>query len=165
MSTESSECGEPGTKRPMMVTTVVIVHLLVTLGIMAIILYLLWLTRSPELLQESDAADPIHGLKIGAMVLAIPVTLLAPGIYGLWKRRVWGWWLAMVAGVGMASVFLYSAVDDGWRRLEADDAAVTGVFMILPLLLLLPGVRKYYRKHQGDPPAAIGTVPGITHTT
>jgi hypothetical protein len=152
-------------KRPAVVTAVIVIHLLAALALIGLSLYLLWLARSPETLGEQDAASAVQGLKIGAMVLAIPALLWMPGAYGMWKHRVWGWWLTLITGMGTASVLLYSAIDDGWHQLEADAAAVTTLFVILPLLLLFPQVRKYYRKPQGDPPAAIDTVQGMTHTT
>jgi hypothetical protein len=153
------------TRCPAVVIGVVTVHVLVTLSLIAIIFYLLWLTRSPEILEDKDSADAIHGLKIGATVLAIPVVFWLPGLYGMRKRKLWGWWLTLVTGLGMASVFVYSMIDDGWHSLNAEDAAITATFAVLPLLLLLPQVRKYYRKPQADPPAAIDTVQRIPHTT
>ena len=153
------------TRHPAVVIGVVTVHMLVILGLIAIILYLLWLTRSPEILRDKDSADAIHGLKIGAIVLSIPVVIWLPGLDGMRKRQLWGWWLTLVTGLGMASIFVYSMIDDGWHSLNAEDAAITATFAVLPLLLLLPQVRKYYRTPQADPPAAGGTVQRIPHTT
>lgn len=166
MSSDSTEraCGPSRTGHSVMGIGVIMVHLLVTFALIGIICYLLWLTRSPEILNDKDAADAIHGLKIGALVLVIPVVFWAPGIYGMWKHRFWGWWLTLITGLGMASVFVYSMIADGWNALDAEDAAVTAAFVILPLLLLLPQVRTYYRKPQHHSSAAIGTVRDITDT-
>lgn len=147
-------------KRPTVVTTVVATHLLAIFGLIAIVCYLLWLTRSPEILKDKDAADAIHGLKLGALAVALPVAFWVPGIYGMWKRRLWGWWLTLITGLGIAAILVYSMIDDGWTALDSEDATTTAAFVLLPLLLLLPGVRKYYRQLQSDPSGAIDPIPG-----
>jgi hypothetical protein len=81
-------------------------------------------------------------------------------MYGMWKHRRWGWWLTLVTGMTMASVLIYSAIDDGWNALDIEDASATAAFLLLPLLLFLPGVRKYYRQPQNDPSAAIDPIQG-----
>jgi hypothetical protein len=153
-------------KRPAIVTATIAIHILIALCLIGLSLYLLWLTRSPEILSDKDSAEAIRGLKIGAFVLTLPAAGWLPGIFAMCKHRIWGWWLTLVTSVGLASAFLYSTIDDGWhRRLEADDAAITAICVALPILLLLPQVRKYYRKPQADPPSAIGQVSEIAPTT
>lgn len=152
-------------KRPSTVSLVIGVHVLATLALIGLILYLLWLTRSPEILAENDAASAIQGLKIGAMVLAIPSALWIPGLWAMWKRRSWGWWLTLITGVGTASVLVYSMIDDGWKSLDPEDAAFTAAIVILPVSLLLPQVRKYYRRSQPSSSPDLPAVHEITPTT
>ena len=151
--------------RPPTVIAVITIHLLATIALVGLCLYLLWLTHSPEILSDKDAPSAIQGLKIGALILGIPAVLWIPGIYAMWKRKRWGWCLTLITGLGTASVFVYSMIDDGWKALDPEDASVTAAFAILPLLLLLPRVRKYYRHTQSNPSPAMGNVQEITPTT
>jgi hypothetical protein len=151
--------------RPRSVTAVITIHAVATMALIGLCVYLLWLTHSPEILSDKDAASAIQGLKIGALILGIPAALWIPGIYAMWKRRRWGWWLTLITGLGTASVFVYSMIDDGWKAVDPEDASANAAFAILPILLLLPKVRRYYRHSKSNPSPAMGNVPEITSTT
>ena len=151
-------------KRPPSVTGAITIHFLATFTLIGLSVYLLWLARSPDILNDKDAVSAIQGLKIGALILGIPAVLWMPGLFGMWKRKSWGWWLTLITGLGTASVFVYSMIADGWNALDRDDAAVTAVFVIFPLLLLLPPVRKYYRHNQSDSSPAISKIQEIAPT-
>ena len=146
------------------VTAVIIIHAVATIALIGLCVYLLELTHSPEILSDKDAATTIQGLKIGALILGIPALLWIPGIYAMWKRKRWGWWLTLITGLGTASVFVYSTIDDGWKGLDPEDASVTAAFAILPLVLLLPQVRKYYRHTTSNPLPAMGNVQEVPPT-
>lgn len=140
-------------KRPALVIAVNVIHLLLALGLAGLSIYLLILTRAPETLKEPDAADTIHGLLIGAGVLGIPSVLLFFGAWGLWKNRLWGWWLAMLSDVGMLATLAYSVV--GENSVDWDDLALTLCFAVCPILLLLPRVRKYFWGDRESQPSTI----------
>jgi hypothetical protein len=125
-------------------------------------IYLVWLARSPETLRQEDAADTAQGLKIGALTLAALGIPWMVGSIAMWRGRVWGWWLTFLIALGMSSILIYSVIDDGWHALELDDATVTAVFLVFPLLLLLPQVRKYCRKTQSLEPVATQRMPQPT---
>jgi hypothetical protein len=144
------------------VTAVIIIHAVATIALIGLCVYLLWLTHSPEILSDEDAASAIQGLKIGALILGIPVVLWIPGLYAMWKGKRWGWWLTLITGLCTASVLVYSIIDDGWKAIDPDDVAVTAAFTIPPLLLFLPQVRKYYWHTNSNPSPAI--VPVIAST-
>ena len=129
-------------RRPALVIAVNVMHLLLALGLTGVSIYLLILTRAPETLKEPDAADTIHGLLIGAGLLSTPAALLLFGAWGLWKNRRWGWWLAMITDVGILAALSYSMV--GENSVDWDDLAMTLCFVVCPILLLLPKVRKYF---------------------
>ncbi len=153
-------------KRPAIVTATIAIHILMTLCAVALSVYLLQLTRSPEILADKDSPDAIRGLKIGAFFLLFPLAGWLPGIFAMCKDLIWGWWLTLITSLGLASAFLYSTVDDArHHQLGADDATITALCVALPILLLLPQVRKYYRKPQAGPSSAIGQVSGIAPTT
>ncbi len=81
-------------KRPdLILGVIIVVQSLMALVVIGTAAYVLWLTRSPEILSEPDAADAIHGLKIGAAVLGAPGLLLLLAAIGLWRSKRWGWWL------------------------------------------------------------------------
>ena len=103
---------------------------------------MLWLTRSPEILSEPDAADAIYGLKIGAAVLGVPALILLVAAIGLWRSKRWGWWLTLATDVAILATLVYSMLDE--NTVEWDEAALTVCFVFFPVLLLLPKVRKFY---------------------
>lgn len=129
-------------RRPLLVTVVMVLQLLLGLLLTGLTVYLLALTRSRETLTEPDAAGTIHGLLIGAMVLGVPAVITLVAVLGLWKQRFWGWVLALATDVGMISVFAYSMIDE--RDLDRSESAVAAGFLCGAVLLLLPGVRKFY---------------------
>lgn len=149
-------------KRPAIVTAVIAIHTAAAIFLVGLSFFLLWLTRSPEILWDQDAASTIQGLKIGAFAVVLPALFWLPGIYGMWKRRAWGWGLTLMTGMSTALILLYSAVDDGWARLDVEDATVAGVCLILPLFMLLPQVRKYFRPPQSEVAPVLDVVQGNT---
>jgi hypothetical protein len=129
-------------KRPMLITVVNVLQFLLGLSLAGLTVYLLTLTRSRDTLADPDAADTVHGLLIGALVLGIPALITLIAVWGLWKRRFWGWVLSLATDVGMLAVFLYSLVDENSR--DADDVAMALAFVAPIVLLLLPAVKKHY---------------------
>ena len=131
-------------KRPALVTTVTIAQSLLALLLAGIAAYVLWLTRSREILNGPDAAAAIHGLKIAAAVLSAPALILLVAAVGLWRNKLWGWWLALATDVVMLATFAYSTLDE--NTIDTDEVAMTVGFAIFSILLLLPKVRKFYWK-------------------
>ena len=129
-------------KRPPLIRVVIVLQFLLGLLLAGLTVYVLALTRSPETLAEPDKAETIHGLLIGAAVFGIPalVTLLA--VFGLWKPRFWGWVLSFASDVGVLCVLLYSMIDE--RDLDSSESALAAVVVVPLVLLLLPGVRKFF---------------------
>lgn len=144
-------------KRPRLVTGVTIIEFLLALLLAGIAIYVLLLTGSPEILNEPDAADAVHGLKIGAAVLSIPALVLLLGVYGLWKGKLWGWWLAFLVNIGIETTLVYGVLEDGWREAEREDIILAACFAIFPVLMLLPRVVKYYWRPSNPqlPPVAV----------
>lgn len=133
-------------KRPGLITTVTILQLLLALLLLGTAVYVLLLTRSPETLKQPDAADTIEGLKIGAAVIGIPALVLLLGAFGLWKRKLWGWWVTLLVDLGIEATLIYSLFEDGWREVEREDIVLAACFAIFPILMLLPKVTKSYWK-------------------
>lgn len=84
------------------------------------------------------------GLKTGAIILGVPALLAALSWYGLWKKMLWGWWLALVTDIALLAMFLYSMIDDGLRNIDWDMAGVTVISVMTSLFLLIPAVRRFY---------------------
>jgi hypothetical protein len=129
-------------KRSPLITIVIVLQFLLGLLLAGLTVYVLMQTRSPETLAEPGYAETLHGLLIGAAVLGIPalVTLLA--VFGLWKPRFWGWVLSFASDVGVLCVLLYSMIDE--RDLDSSESALAAVVVVPLVLLLLPGVRKFF---------------------
>ena len=129
-------------KRPRLIIAVNIIHLLLALLLAGTSVYVLSLTRSPETLQEPDAADTIHGLFIGAAVLGVPALFLIAALWGLWRNKRWGWWLALVTDVVIAATLVYSMI--GQNSPDLTEPVWTLCFVVCAILLLLPIVRRFY---------------------
>ena len=65
-------------------------------------------------------------------------------IYGLWKNKLWAWWLGFLLNLAAAGTLVYSVIDDGWRNSDATDIALPVVFIVLLALFVMPAVRRHY---------------------
>jgi len=138
-------------KRPLWVTIVIVLQALLGVLLAATIVYLLVLTRSKEILAEPEAADTIHGLLIGAGVLAAPAMITLIAAFGLWRGRFWGWLLSLATDVGMVAVLVYSIIDD--HEIDGEMVALAMGFLVPLILLLLPSVRKFVWNAAGPQPS------------
>jgi uncharacterized membrane protein (DUF2068 family) len=129
-------------KRSSLVTIVIVLQALLGVVLAGLTVYLLALTRSPETLADPDAAGTVHGLLIGAAVLGVPAVITLVAVWGLWKRRFWGWVLSLATGVGMLGVLVYSIIDD--HDLDGSLIALMAGFLVPVVLLMLPPVRTSY---------------------
>ena len=125
-----------------LITVLKVWQLLLGLLLLGLTIYLLVLTRSRETLADPDARDTIRGLWIAAAVLGVPGVIALIGVGGLWKRRFWGWAVSLATDIGMLAVLLYSMI--GERNRGGDEMALAAGFVVPIILLLLPGVRKFY---------------------
>lgn len=124
------------------ITGVVVMQAFWALALVALPIYLLVLARSRAIVAGPSGAEAASGLKIAAAVFVLPTLLAIASFYGLWKDKLWGWWLALVSNTLMLAMFVYSMVDDG--SVDWDMLALTVISAILPILLLTPVVRKFY---------------------
>ena len=122
-------------------------------------LYFLWLANSPEMRNSRDADVAIRGLYIAAEIFLPLGLLVLVGGVAMWKNKRWGWWLAMITDASLLLVFVYSLIDNGLKRADAEDIAVTVLSIIPVILLLLPAVRRSYW-HKG--PAISEHIPAPT---
>jgi hypothetical protein len=86
-------------KRSGWVTGFVVMQAVWTLALIALPVYLLFLARSPAILNGADGKDAAYGLKIGAAVVAVPALSAIVLSYGLWKEKLWGWWLGLLSNL------------------------------------------------------------------
>ncbi len=111
---------------------------------LGVVLYLLWLIRAPQTRQVPDPEAAVWGLEIAAGIIA-PLALLAlAGAYGMGKNKRWGWWLALLADWPTVLALVYGMIDDGWSNIDSALVTVTAVCLAPAVLLLLPGVRRFY---------------------
>ena len=103
---------------------------------MGLVVFLLILARKAN--PEVSA-----GLKTGSAVLGVPALFAIASWYGLWKETLWGWWLTLFTDLALLGMFLYSMVDDGLRNTEWDMAGITLISTIVPMLLLIPELRRF----------------------
>lgn len=129
-------------KRSGWVTGVVVAHFLCGALFLAACILLLILIRQMKL--EENSATAIQGLKQGAGILAPLAMVVFVGAWGLWKGRLWGWWVASLTDAGLLGIFVYSMIDDGLSNLDWDMAALTAAAFVLVVLVLVPPVRRFY---------------------
>jgi hypothetical protein len=129
-------------KRSGWVTGAVVIQVFWMLALVALPIYLLFLTRSSGILNVPDGKEAAHGLKVWAAVVAVPAVLAIASAYGLWKEKLWGWWIALVSNTVILGLFIYSMTDE--NTIAWDMVAVTLVSAGLPILLMLTVVRKFY---------------------
>ena len=129
-------------KRSPLISIVNVLQLLLGVVLAGLTIYLLALTRSPKTLADPDPAGTVHRLLIGAAVLGVPALITLIGVFGLWKRRFWGWVLSLATDVGTLTVLVYSMIDE--RDWEGDEIALAAGCVLAIVLLLLPAVRKFY---------------------
>lgn len=143
-------------RRPALATIAGVLHVVMGLGCVGIVVYLLYLTRSPEILKEEDAAEAVHGLKLAAGIIApVGIVYLAGGI-GVWKGRIWGWVISAAMDVLALSFMLWDAVSMAPHYTDWDEVIIAAVFFVLLILLLLPSVRRWCwrRKARAQPATA-----------
>ena len=145
-------------KRSAWITGVLVLQFLYVLGMLALPLYLLVLTRASETRNAPNAVEEISGLRIAAAVVGAPALIALAGWFGLWKEKLWGWWLTFVMDVALAGVLMYSLIDDGWKNVDWDVAGLTLIAMVPVVYLLLPQVRRFYRRGKGAQLPACGGV-------
>jgi uncharacterized membrane protein (DUF2068 family) len=131
-------------KRSGWISGVVVLQLLYALMLLSLPVYLLVLTRASQIRNASDAAAEISGLKIAAAVLGGPALVALIAWIGLWKEKLWGWWLTILTDLGLVGVFVYSLIDDGWHNIDWTDVVLTVSAVVPVICLLLPQVRRLY---------------------
>ena len=129
-------------KRSGWVTGVLALQGLWTVVLAALPICLLILARSPGILNGPDGNEAARGLRIGAAVIALPALFATVSSYGLWRGKLWGWWVALLSNTVLLGIIIYSMTDE--NTIEWDGVGVTLGSAILPILLLLPGVRRFY---------------------
>jgi uncharacterized membrane protein (DUF2068 family) len=134
------------TQRSSWITGVVVLQLLYVLGMLALPVYLLVLTHAPETRQAANPAEEISGLRVAAAVVGAPALVALIGWFGLWRKKLWGWWLTVLTDLGLAGVFVYSLIGDGWKNIDWEMVALTLVGAVPVVYLLWPRVRKFYWK-------------------
>jgi hypothetical protein len=145
METDSNPAAgtpSPAMKRSGWIVGVVVIQAMWMLLLVALASYLLVLARSSSIVNDPDGPDAAHGLRLGAAVIAVPAAFAIASCYGLWKRKLWGWWVGLLSNTALLGTLIYSMTDE--NTIDWDMVGVTTVAAVLPLLLLVPVVRKFY---------------------
>jgi hypothetical protein len=134
-------------KRTSLIKSAIVLQSLIAVLVVGMAAYVLWLSRSPQILSEPDAADAVHGLRVGAAVTAIPGMLLLAAAIGLWLGKRWSWWLALATDVLVFATLAYNSLTE--NSVEWDEVALTMCFLLPAVFLALPSVRAFYlQKHK-----------------
>ncbi len=126
------------------VTGAIVLHFLWAFVLLTLPAYLLLLTRSAAILSEPDATEAISGLKIAAAILVLPALVASAACIGLWKKKLWGWWLGLIGNFTIVAMLAYSILDDGWHNPDWQLAGLKAAAVVPLVFLLLPVVRRAY---------------------
>ena len=129
---------------PGWITGVVVAHVLCGVLLLGTCIVLLILIRQPDVKQRQDAAEAIWGLKVAAGIIAPLAAVVFVTAWGLWKKKLWGWWLALLTDAGLLGIFVYSMIDDGLDNIDWSLVAFTAAALVLVMLVLAPPVRRFY---------------------
>jgi phosphoribosylformylglycinamidine (FGAM) synthase-like enzyme len=132
-------------RRSRLLTTVSVLQTVMAAGCVAIVVFLVWLTRNPEVVKGKDAAQAVYGLKVGALAVGIFTLPVVVGAVGLWMRKRWARWVAALPNILFIGAMLWDPVIDR-ERPELDDAVITLIFIAMTVLLLLPAVGRALRR-------------------
>ena len=141
------------------VTGVIVMQFLFGVSLSSICIFLLSLIRLPEWELGPHAAATIWGLKVAAGILGPFAGAALVGPSGIWKNMLWGWWTAFLTDIGLFGVLLYSVIDGGWKNPDFDMVGLAAISVVLPVLLLLPTVRRFFWRSDSVPSLAttVGT--------
>jgi hypothetical protein len=127
-------------KRPVGIAGLLIVQGVWSVALLALVIYLFILSLTHR--------ENASGLQVAGLIFALPALLIAIGWYGLWKGKLWGWWVACIADCGMAAVFVYAVIDDGWSMIDWALVAIAAFSLVLPVWLIMPATRRFYRSER-----------------
>ena len=74
-----------------------------------------------------------YSLFLSSAVFGLPLVLTIAAARGLHRGREWGWWLSFITNVAVALCLL-----------AIGSVVMTSLSLVLPTVLLLPTVRRYY---------------------
>jgi hypothetical protein len=129
-------------KRPVLVTVLFAAHAITALLFGGVAVYLLFLTRSPEILKESDAAETVHALRLGAVVVGITVFPLLVSMAAIIRRWFWGGWYSLLIHVGFASIFIFDMIDE--HAIDEAEMIIAAVCLAIAALYVTGPVRRYF---------------------
>ncbi len=131
--------------RPRLLTAAITLQWLLALGFLAIVAYVLYLSRSPEMLKAKDPADAVHGLYVGAGFMALPAVGFVLAAIGLARGAVWGWIVALITNLGVVALFLEEPIFEHEPWISEDTAFAVPSIVAIVLLLLPPVLRYFFR--------------------
>ena len=101
---------------------------------------LLYLTTTPDVTQDKDAAEAVHGMRIGALSCAILAIVTLISGFKLLQRRKWAYWL-VILNLGICTAALAAGTVINFR-IEWDSLWVFLVFLSVLIFALLPATRR-----------------------
>lgn len=126
------------------ITGTKVVQLSVAASWLGVVVFLLWLIRAPETRQVPDPRAAVWGLEVAVGIVA-PIALLGlAGAYGTTRNRLWGWWVALLVDLAAVLMLVFGMIDDGWKNIDPALVSITAASAAPIVLLLLPGVRRFY---------------------
>jgi hypothetical protein len=136
VTTETRSHGEDA-KRSVWVTVSLVLQGLWTLALLGLAAYsLTFSVRYPRTARDSMAF---------ALFSALQGLLVGIGWYGLWRRKLWGWWLACICSWALTARAVYVAVVEvGWSMISWGHLGFIAYLLILPICVVMPATIRFY---------------------
>jgi uncharacterized membrane protein (DUF2068 family) len=122
------------------------------LVLLALPVYLLALALKSGVQNGFHPTETTKGLSLAAAIVGIPGVFALVAWIGLWKQKLWGWWLSIVIDLALVAIFAYSVIDDGWKDIDWEVVGLTAIAILPVIGLLLPKVRRFYWSGAGSSP-------------
>lgn len=139
-------------KRSGWITGVVVLQFVYVLLLLALPIYLMFLAGK---FGVRNGFRPTEETTIAAAIVGFPGFFALVAWLGLWRKKLWGWWLSIVTDLGLVTMFVYSLIDDGWKDIDWDVVVLTGITLVPVIGLLLPRVRRFYWGRDGSSAAPV----------
>jgi hypothetical protein len=131
-------------KRSGWITVVVVLQFVYVLLLLVLPIYLMFLAGKFGVRNGFRPTEETKGLTIAAAIVGFPGFFALVGWLGLWRKKLWGWWLSVATDLGLVAMFVYSLIDDGWKDIDWDVVVLTGITLVPVIGLLLPRVKRFY---------------------
>ncbi len=124
------------------ITAMAVVQTAYTALIAVLAGYCVVLARAAAKSPKPDAGAAAHGLVVGAIFLGLVAVVYGIGAFGVWRVRLWGWWVSLLGYVSAVVLIL----SDIFLDHDRDPDNWIAIAILLGPTLFLCGVRRAFSR-------------------